>query len=91
MADHYSVAVVAETDVDEGIARVYADFNDLPYFRYPVPEEITVDHVVLVGRVGNYSDEYEACTVLQGATRVETVRMVIDDLRGGFRDRELPY
>lgn len=82
--------VVADTDIDEGIARVYAAFNELPFERHPAMDE--AEHFVLIGAAGErYVDDYGLCTVIAGQTRVETAQRVAEELRGGYRSTVLDY
>lgn len=89
-AERAHLLVVADTDVDEGIARVFCAFNDLEFKRHPAHDD--AEHFVLVGAAGErYVDDYGLCTVIAGQTRVETAQRVAEELQRGYRATVLDY
>lgn len=92
----FRVVVMADTDVDEGIARVYGAFNRVKFLRWPV-DDVTFGAAVLVGRVGRERDAIERQSVFgqvavhAGAGRRETAAKVAGALAAGVRSDPLAY
>lgn len=92
----FNVVVLADNDIDEGIARVLGKFHELKFLRWPVTS-VSFGAAVMVGSVAeNWSKikkaSMEGITMtIRGANRSQTAAAAAQTIREGRRSMKLPY
>lgn len=79
----YDVAVVYDGDVDEGMARVLGWFYG--WMVLPKGHAQSVKHAVLVGKAQSERDKYQNVTVIAGANRDQTAKLVAEKIKENKR------